>query len=43
MHLWQSFSRVSLNLFILSAAQYADNANFITDEYEMKLSKYAYS
>ena len=26
-----------------SAVQYADNANFTTDVYEMKLSKYAYS
>ena len=32
MHLWQSFY-----------AQYADNVNFTTDGYEMKLSKYAYS
>ena len=37
------FFPVSHKLIIQSAAQYAYNANFTTDAYEMKLSKYAYS
>ena len=40
MHLWQSFSLCPINWFIQSVAQYADNANFTTDEYEMKFYLY---